>query len=249
MMNALGIRYPIIQAPMAGGATTPELVAAVSNSGALDSKWILALQEKGTKLIGTATNITEAFLLEGAGVEMIVAQGNEAGGHRGTFIGRAEDSLMSTVNLVTRLTNEVSIPVVAAGGVMNGKGIVAFLKKGAAAVQMGTAFLTCVESGIPACYKKVLLSQAQDKTVLTTAFSGKLARGIRNQFIDKMTAHQEDILDYPIQNALTSPMRKVASMQDNTDFMSMWAGQFSYECRELPVTALMHELVQDLHAY
>jgi nitronate monooxygenase len=343
LLNELGIQYPIIQAPMAGGATTPELVAAVSHSGGLgslgagymtpeaireaikkirtlthqpfavnlfipqqpqvplpekmrqacdciqqacrelnftvtpvappflpdfeeqmrviieeavpvfsftfgvlDSKWMLALQKKGTKIIGTATNLTEACLLEKAGVEVIVAQGSEAGGHRGTFIGKAEDALSNIGSLLTQMTDEVSIPVVAAGGVMDSKGIAALLKKGAAAVQMGTAFLTCVESGIPACYKKTLLSQTKDDTALTAAFSGKLARGIRNQFTDRMIAHKEDILDYPIQNALTAPMRKAAAMQNNTDFMSMWAGQYSYECREMSVALLMHELVQDL---
>lgn len=339
LIQKLGIQYPIIQAPMAGGATTPELVAAVSNSGGLGSlgagymepeeiriaiknirsltdkpfsvnlftpenphttqekmllacesiekscgelnltinpvippylpnfdeqmrviieeaipvfsftfgvihpHCILVLQKKGITLIGTATNITEACLLERAGVDVVVAQGSEAGGHRGTFIGKAEDSMTNTATLLAQIANEISIPVVASGGVMNGKVIAALLKKGAAAVQMGTAFLTCVESGIHASYKQVLLSQTKDETILTAAFSGKLARGIRNQFIDRMIVYQEDILDYPIQNALTRPMRKIASMQNNTNFMSMWAGQGSYECRESPAAILMKELV------
>jgi nitronate monooxygenase len=339
-IKKLRIQHPIIQAPMAGGATTPELVAAVSNFGGLgslgagymqpeeirtaikkirmlttkpfavnlfiphkthttpkkmqracerienacrelnltinhasppylpnfedqmrvileevipvfsftfgvlDPNWIRSLQKKGIMLIGTATNTMEGGLLKDAGIDLIVGQGKEAGGHRGTFIGAAEDSLTHTASLLTQLKTEIPLPIISAGGVMNAKGVAALLQQGAEAVQIGSAFLTCIESGIHASYKKVLLSQTKDETVLTTAFSGKLARGVRNQFIDRMSAHQEDILDYPIQNALTSPMRKTASLQQNTDFMSMWAGQFSYECRELSVMGLMSALVE-----
>ena len=342
LIKTLGIQYPIIQAPMAGGATTPELISAVSNSGGLgslgagymapeeirdaikkirtltqkpfavnlfipqkshathekilqscksielsceelnltitpatppylssfedqmrviieeavpvfsftfgmlDSYWILALKKNGTKLIGTATNITEASLLESSGVDAVVAQGSEAGGHRGTFIGKAEDSLSNTVSLLTNIVNEVTIPVIPAGGVINGAQIASLLKQRAAAVQMGTAFLACVESGIHTNYKKMLLSKAPLETILTTAFSGKLARGIRNQFTDRMINHQENILDYPIQDALTQSMRKLAAKQNNTDFMSMWAGELFYECRDISATALMNQLIYDL---
>ena len=213
--------------------------------GIPEAHWILALQKKGIHTCGTATNVMEARLLEASGVDIVVAQGSEAGGHRGTFIGKAEDSLISIPSLIAQIINEIHIPVVASGGIMDSQGVNAMLSKGAAAVQMGTAFLTCVESGIHAGYKKALLSLTEDETSLTTAFSGKLARGIHNQFIESMANHQNDILDYPIQNAFTRSMRQEASMQNNTEFMSMWAGQCAYKCKPISVAQLINELLNN----
>lgn len=275
------LQFPIIQAPMAGGATTPELIAAVSNAGGLGSlsagymkpekikqsikkireltnkpfsvnlfipeeyqvtpeqikeachdinqccmdlnveitevpepyapsfdeqlqvlieekipifsytfgmlshKFISQFKNNGTLLIGTATTLAEAKMLEESGIDAIVAQGSEAGGHRGSFLRRAEDSLIELFNLLAQLAS-IKIPIVATGGIMNGKGIASAIAAGASGVQMGTAFLSCFESGISPSYKQVLLEQREDKTILTRAFSGKLARGIRNKFIDCM---------------------------------------------------------------
>lgn len=125
---------------------------------------------------------------------------------------------------------------------MDAKGIFSSLALGASAVQLGTAFLYSTESGIHPLYKKLLLNTTRDNTILTRAFSGKLARGINNKFITRMQAHKNDILDYPIQNKLTSTMRKEAAKQNNIDFMSLWAGQAAYLCKSLPAAKLMQEL-------
>ncbi len=334
----LNITLPIIQAPMAGNATTPDLVAAVSNAGGLGSlgagymsaddirktirkikiltdrpfavnlfipekhyatedqieharktaqascaelnfivdfikppyapsfeeqmnviieekvpifsftfgipskHWIEIFKKNSIPLIGTATTLAEAKLLEENNIDAIVAQGSEAGGHRGTFLGSPEEALISLSSLVSLLIENIKTPIIAAGGVMNAKGIATSLILGASAIQMGTAFLCCAESGIHPLYKKLLLSTTQDNTTLTRAFSGKLARGIENKFSIRMQSHEKNILDYPIQNALTSGMRKESARQNNIDFMSMWAGQAAYLCKALSAAQLIEEL-------
>lgn len=213
--------------------------------GVLDSTWINKLKKNHTLLIGTATTLPEAKMLEKSGIDMIVAQGSEAGGHRGTFLGVAEDSLMGLISLVPQLVDTIKIPIIASGGIMDGRGIKAALALGAAAVQMGTAFLSCPESGIHKNYKQALLALKQDNTVLTRAFSGKLARGIQNKFISRMDKNKETILNYPIQNALTRTMRKKAKELDDIEFMSMWAGQAASMCREIPASDLIKKLVDE----
>ena len=140
------------------------------------------------------------------------------------------------------LVEHINIPVIAAGGIMDAKGIEASLELGASAVQMGTVFLCCNESAIHPLYKKLLLNTTHDTTMLTRAFSGKLARGLINKFITRMQAHEKDLPDYPIQNALTSAMRKEAGKKNLTDFMSMWAGQAAYLCKDLPAAQIIQEL-------
>ncbi len=338
LTHLLSIKYPIIQAPMAGGATTSELVAAVSNAGALgslaagylsataiqqtidsirkltnnpfavnlfipekhqcteqqiqrmqtlittlcpeldisnetplppfsqnfneqievilekkvpilsftfgilDVLWIQKLKQNKVILIGTATNLEEALQLESHGIDIIVAQGSEAGGHRGTFIGKAEDALFKVAPLVTQLVHHLKTPIVAAGGIMTATNITEMLALKASGVQMGSAFLTCHESGIYPKYKERLLNLDRDQTTLTRSFSGKLARGLQNEFIIRMQPHEKEILDYPIQNALTRAMRKTAEQQNTTEFMSLWAGQHAYLCQDLSVRTLIDEL-------
>lgn len=341
----VGIKYPIIQAPMAGGATTPELVAAVSNAGGLGSlaagymaadeikqaihkireltshpfgvnlfipephkatsteiekacadvnlcchdlhikieppnapyapsfeeqiaviieekvpifsytfgvlkpELMARLQKNHIVLLGTATTVEEALLLESHGIDFIVAQGKEAGGHRGTFLGDAEEALSNRHDLLIQIIYQVKTPVITAGGIMDGQGIAQALQAGACAAQMGTAFLTCFESGTPDIYKQTLLRQTEDNTTLTRAFSGKLARGIRNQFVDCMLAKKATILAYPIQNALTTPMRKEARKQGNHDFLSLFAGQSAAMCRHLSAAELVKNLVMETDTF
>ena len=208
--------------------------------------WIETFKKKGILLMGTATTVEEAKLLEASGMDAIVAQGREAGGHRGTFLGKAEDALIDLASLVPSIIDSVNIPVIAAGGIMDAKGMLAAIVSGASAVQMGTAFLTCTESGIHANYKSTLLNTTHDNTILTRAFSGKLARGINNTFISRMQSHENDILQYPIQNALTSAMRKEAVRQSDTDFMSMWAGSFDFLCSNLSATEFINKLNHEM---
>lgn len=214
--------------------------------GILPKPWIQKFHDQGTVLIGTATNLAEAEELEEAGIDMVVAQGSEAGGHRGTFLGEARDALIDALALTSLLVQNLSIPVITAGGIMNGEQIKRALEKGAACVQMGTAFLCCTESGIPEQYKETLLKASGDNTTLTKVFSGKLARLIKNDFIERMQAHIDSILDYPIQNALTRPMRKIAAEQGQINFMSLFAGQNLRLCRKLSVKELMSALKKEM---
>ena len=216
--------------------------------GMLTDKWLKILKENNTILIGSATNLTEAKLFEEKGFDIIAAQGSEAGGHRGTFIGKAKDSLFDISSLTKSLIYNIKIPILASGGIMNVEGIVTALAAGAAGVQMGTAFLACPESGANSAFKELLLKTEFDDTTLTNVFSGKFARGIKNRFIARMQQYEQDVLPYPIQNALTTPMRKAAGAQSNTDFMSLWAGQHAYLSTGLPAAELVQELNRKMSA-
>lgn len=342
LAHLLGVQIPLIQAPMAGGATTPQLVAAVSNAGALGSfgtgymspaqiksaideirqltklpfavnlfipdqyyatdeqitnmrqiikriyprldicntafkqadlpsfdeqlqviidekvpvfsftfgalstRYINELKKNKTIIIGTATNSLEARLLEDSGIDAIVAQGFEAGGHRGTFAIPIEDSLIGLNALIPQIVDNVKIPVIAAGGIMDARGIKAALNLGAAGVQMGTVFLTAYESGIHVRYKEVLLSTKADNTVLTRCFSGRMARALRNKFITYMHDYEDAVLDYPIQNLVTQPMRKQAAINNDSEFLSMYAGQGVSFCREISAGELVNQLNRDM---
>ncbi len=181
---------------------------------------IREFQKRNTLVIGTATHVKEAFALQEAGVDFIVAQGKEAGGHRGTFL---EDALLPTLQLVQECKSQVKKPCIAAGGIMHGKEIAAALKAGAVAVQMGTAFLTCAESGAHPAYKKALLEWKKRKTILTRAFTGKWARAIENRFLREIG--QVEIPPYPIARSLMNPLQKAAAKGHNAEFMSLWAGE------------------------
>ncbi|PTX49622.1 nitronate monooxygenase [Melghirimyces profundicolus] len=316
----LNIRYPVIQAGMAGGATPPELVAAVSEAGGLgtlgagylspegirgavreirsrtskpfavnllvteavkpspkevrrsqelldpyreelglkrqepanfaesfeeqiqvlmeervpvfsftfdipEERWLKRFREMGTTLIGTATTVREAQLLEKAGVDLVVAQGAEAGGHRGTFAGPSDRAMVGTLALVPQVADQVKVPVIAAGGVMDGRGLAAALALGAEGVQLGTAFLTCEESGAHPVHQEKILSGTEESTVVTRAFSGKPARGIRNRLIQDLSSRERTLPPYPVQNALTRDIRKAAALNRDPELMSLWAGQ------------------------
>ena len=175
--------------------------------------------------MGTATTSREAMLNEGIGMDLITVQGSEAGGHRGTFADEERDHLIGLMSLIPQVVDKVSIPVIAAGGIMDGRGLMASLCLGAGAVQMGTAFLTCIESGAHHTYKKAILEATEDETVMTSAFSGKWARGIKNTFITEMHKQEEQTVPFPVQNTLTSTIRKASASQENPEFMSLWSGQ------------------------
>jgi nitronate monooxygenase len=340
----LGIEVPIIQAPMAGGHTTPQLIAAVSNSGGLGSlgagylsaeqitRTIAAIREltdrpfavnlflpepyaleesqlraahhllaparrtlglteprpvtsyaepfeeqfaavleagvpvfsctfgtptpdmmtrlrqAGSVVIGTATSVREAVALEQCGVDLIVGQGSEAGGHRGTFLHRAEDALIGTMALIPQLADACSLPIIAAGGIMDGRGIAAALLLGAEAVQIGTAFLTSLESGTHSAYKQALLKASADQTTLTRAFSGKAARGLQNDFIRTLAPHESVLPPYPVQNALTRDIRQAAAQQNNPHYMSLWAGQGVGLSQHAPAAELMRTWIEQVSA-
>lgn len=336
----LGIDYPIFLGPMAGGTSTPELVAAVSNAGGLGSygggylspeqlrkairdiraltdkpfavnlfvmeevvpdedqvaavndlmqkyrnelgihtapviekyaesyeeQLAVVLEEKvpvfsftfgiptseqidrlkanGTIIIGTATTVREGVELEQAGVDMIVAQGSEAGAHRGTFLSAHSASMIGTVALIPALTDYVNVPVIAAGGIMDGRGVAAALALGAEGAAMGTAFLTSRESGASTKHKEAVLNATEESTTLTRAFSGKYARGIRNRFLNEMEPHDMVIPEYPIQNALTRDIRKAAAEQYRPGYLSLWAGQGSRLAQSKPAREIFEDVVK-----
>ncbi|WP_096200707.1 NAD(P)H-dependent flavin oxidoreductase [Bacillus sp. FJAT-45350] len=183
------------------------------------------LRENGTIVIGTATTVEEAILNEKAGMDIVVVQGSEAGGHRGTFTGDCDSGMIGLMSLIPQVADAVTIPVIAAGGIMDGRGLMAAFCLGAQAVQMGSAFLTCKESGAHQVYKKALLEAKENDTTLTKAFSGKSARGIQNEFIEKMKDIECELPSYPVQNTLTSAIRKASVGQNNPQYMSLWSGQ------------------------
>lgn len=206
------------------------------------------VRKRGIKLIGTATTVAEARELERAGIDAIVAQGSEAGAHRGTFIGSLEDSLIGTLALVPQVADAVAAPVIASGGIMDGRGIVAAAALGASGVQMGTAFLVCPESGASAAHKAAIRAARDDSTTLTRAFSGRLARGISNLFTESLKGHEALLLRYPAQNNLTRPMRAAAAKQGYADCISLWAGQAAPMAREMPAAELVRRLVTETEA-
>src|SRR3954452_20266139 len=180
---------------------------------------------KGIILIGTATTPEEGIELEKAGADIIVASGFEAGGHRGSFLRAAEDSLTGTFSLVPQVVDGVSLPVVAAGGIVDARGIDAALALGAEGVQLGTAFLACEESGASALHRETLLSGKGATTALTRGFTGRLARAIKNQLLETVNAPRAEILPYPLQRYLVRNIATLAEKAGRAELMQMWSGQ------------------------
>jgi nitronate monooxygenase len=329
LTELLGIRLPIVQAPMAGGPSTPALAAAVSNAGGLGSlgggtpeRLRAAIREVRTLTkrpfavnlfaplppaeappelvaavhralapfraelglpepeplssvpappfeaqlevvvservpvfsftfgipplegldcvtMGTATTVAEAVELERAGADVVVAQGAEAGGHRGG------EGMVATIALVPQVVDAVSVPVVAAGGIMDGRGIAAALALGADGVQMGTAFLATPESGAPPAHKRSL-SDARE-TLLTSAYSGRAARAIRTPLIDALEAAGVRA-PYPLQAALVADLRRAGAELDRPDLQFLLAGQGAPLARDLPAGELVELLAGELKA-
>lgn len=339
----LNIKFPIIQAGMAGGITTPELVATVSNSGALGSvgagymspeqmresireikkqtdkpfavnifvpespvipqeevqrakEWlrpyreelgvpekaevsklndtlfeelvnviieesvpvcsftfglpskdiVQRLKQKHIVLIGTATTVEEAIANEKSGMDLVVVQGSEAGGHRGTFLGTFEDAMIGTMSLVPQVVDRVNIPVIAAGGIMDGRGVLSALVLGARGVQMGTAFVTSSESGAHTYHKDAILNSTEDLPVITSVFSGKPARGIRNEFIKELSTYKKELPKYPIQNALTQGIRQEAAKQGRPEWMSLWCGQNPRSSNQQSAGEMVTEIIKEV---
>ncbi len=343
LCDLLGIEYPIVQAPMAGGPTTPELVGAVSAAGALGSfghaytppatiredaaavrartsrpfnlnlfaaplpdeppleaqraaidaargmfvKLGLTAPERvpppyapdfaeqievvcdvrppvltvhlgdlpagvvtrfrglGIRLGCGATSVREARRLEAMGADFVIAQGGEAGGHRGTFLGSPEHAMTGTLALVRQVVRAVRVPVVAAGGIMDGAGIAAVLALGAQAAQLGTAFVVCPESGAPEAHKKAVLGMDGDETTITLAFSGKPARGVRNAFTETAERERWPLLPFPAQAKLTAPLRQASAREGSPDLFSAWSGQAGSLGRPLPAAELVRTLVAE----
>jgi len=253
----LGLPPPTVPA-LAGNPFSDQLAAALESGasvfsftfGILPASAIEAIKARGMFLIGTATTVEEARQLEAAGVDAVVAQGSEAGAHRGTFAADFAAAMVGTMALVPQVADAITAPVIASGGIMDGRGIAAALALGASAAQMGTAFLTCDEAGVPEAHKEAILKAREHETRLTRAFSGRPARGIVNRFmteVDRADA-PEAILPYPLQNALTRPVRNAAAKQGRGEYLSLWAGQGVRLARRQAAADLIARLAEETEA-
>jgi nitronate monooxygenase len=211
--------------------------------GAPTREQVAALQARQIVVVGTATHLDEAEALEALGVDAICAQGAEAGGHRGTFLGRFEEALIGTMALVPQVVKHVRVPVIAAGGIMDGHGISAALKLGASAAQLGTAFLLCSEAGTHAAHREALTCKSARYTTVTRAFSGQPARGIRNRFTDAF--ERVAVAPFPHQQRLTADIRAAAAAAKRVDLMQLWAGQGAPLLRAMPAATLIETLAEE----
>ena len=224
-----------------------EGISAFSFIYGIPSKQILdEFRRQEIVLIGTATTVDEAIALEQAGVDVIAASGFEAGGHRGSFLQSSEDSLTGTMALVPQVVDAVKLPVVAAGGIGDARGVVAAFALGAEGVQMGTAFLACEESGASALHREALLSGQARQTALTRGFTGRLGRGIKNRLLDELNHKDTEILPYPLQRALVRHLSMPAERAGRPELLPLWAGQSANLSRCTDVYALLDTLVKEI---
>ena len=210
--------------------------------GTLDELYTKELKKLGIFIVGTATTPAEALELAESGVDAIVAQGVDSGGHRGIFDDSAEDPNIKTVALIKAIQQKTKIPLIGAAGIMNSDDIKRTLQAGAEAVQMGTAFLATKEAGTSVPYRRKLLEAPTRTTRLTRAFSGRLARGIVNRFMEEMDSQSQVILPFPIQNSFTRDIRTASTNKDLSDFLSLWAGTGQGELWTGSARDLIHNL-------
>jgi len=196
--------------------------------------------------IGTATTPDEAAALQDAGVDAIVASGFEAGGHRGSFLRSAEDSLTGTFSLVPQIADIADVPVIAAGGIADARGVIAVLALGADAVQLGTAFLACEESGASLLHREALLGKHGGHTALTRGFTGRLARGIHNRLLEELNRNETEILPYPLQRGVVKSLSIAAEAAGRSDLLPLWAGQSANLSTCNNVLAFLTSLVKEV---
>jgi nitronate monooxygenase len=205
---------------------------------------IRACRDRGIVTIGNATTVDEARAIEDAGIDMLVATGAEAGGHRVSFLQSPETVLTGTFSLLPQVRKAVRIPLLAAGGIVDGRGIAAALILGADGAQIGTAFLACEESGANNLHRAALFSDSARSTILTRAFSGRLARTIRSGFVEGV-ARDGDIAPYPAQNWLTAALREAALDQGRSDLIPLYAGQSASLLHYRNASELLQALVSE----
>ena len=203
----------------------------------------------GIVTIGAATTPDEAIVLESAGVDMIIASGFEAGGHRPSFLAPAASSVTGTFVLLQLIKEKVKIPVIAAGGIANGKGVAAALALGAGAAQIGTAFLATDESNATAIHKQMLFSDAAKYTTLSRAFTGRLGRGITSRIAKDLVNKENSFLPFPLQTQFMSPLRKAAIEQEKWDMILFWGGQIAPVLKHTKAAELMRSVLEETTAY
>jgi len=205
---------------------------------------VAALKDSGAVILSSATTVAEARLLAAAGADAIIAQGQEAGGHRGTFEEPFEAGMVGTMALVPQVVDAVDVPVIAAGGIADGRGIAAAFDLGASGAQIGTAFLPCPESSADDTYRAALRNGRDDMTRITRVISGRPARSLRNRLIDEMADYQKDVAPFPSQTSLSAPLRN-ANRNDPSQLRSLWSGQAVALNREMSAGDLTLALVDE----
>lgn len=217
--------------------------------GTLPADVLEQCRKLGIVTIGAATTIDEAVFLENSGVDMIIASGFEAGGHRPSFLTSSENSLNGTFVLLQLIREKVKIPVIAAGGIANGKGVAAVLALGASAVQIGTAFLAVDESNALPIHKQMLFSDAAKYSTLSRAYTGRLGRGITSRIAKEIMGKETAVLPFPLQTTFMSSLRKAAIDQEKWDMILFWGGQISPILKHNKANELMHSLIEETKAY
>lgn len=206
---------------------------------------IEALKRIGAKLIGNATNVAEAKALEAGGMDAVVAQGAEAGGHRGAFIGAPHENDMGTMALVPLVVDAVRVPVIAAGSIFDGRGVAAAMMLGASGAQIGSAFLRSPECMVPELHKQALAETPDNATKLTRLFSGRPARSIRNRLVRELAAHEGDAAPFPTQRAVIAPLAKAAAERGSADFMQLWSGQAGLRAEAAPSAQIFRRICDE----
>ncbi|KRD08867.1 2-nitropropane dioxygenase [Flavobacterium sp. Root901] len=203
----------------------------------------------GIVTVGAATTLDEAVFLESKGVDMIIASGFEAGGHRPSFLTNAEASVTGTFVLLQLMREKIKTPIIAAGGIADGKGIAAALTLGADAAQIGTAFLATDESNALPVHREMLFSDAAKYTTLSRAYTGRLGRGITSRIAKDIIGKESNILPFPLQTTFISPLRKAALDQQKWDMILFWGGQISPILKHTKAKELMMSLIEETTAH
>jgi nitronate monooxygenase len=208
------------------------------------AEWVQQLKAWGLQIWSSATTVEEAQWLEQHGADAIIAQGLEAGGHRGMFLTADLSTQVSTLALVPQIVKAVKVPVIAAGGISNPAAVRAAKALGASAVQVGTAFLTSHEATTSALHRKALMSSQARHTALTNLFSGRPARGIVNKFMQDFGPLNAEAPAFPLATAAVAPLRAAAEAQGASDYTPLWSGQNASDCEALPAADIAHKLLQ-----
>ena len=200
----------------------------------------------GSKILSSATTVEEALWLEAHGVDAVIAQGMEAGGHRGIFLSDDLSSQAGTIALLPQIVRAVKLPVIAAGGIADAKGVAAALALGAAGVQIGTTYLLCPEATTSVVHRAALKSEAARHTALTNLFTGRPARGIVNRIMRELGPISTAPPAFPLATAAIAPLRAKAESRGSGDFSPLWSGQNASGCKEIPAAQLTRELATDI---
>ena len=221
----------------------PEVVS--FHFGLPDKNLLLRIRKTGAKILSSATSVTEARWLEDQGCDAIIAQGFEAGGHRGMFLTEDVSTQVGIMALVPQVVDAVKVPVIAAGGIADARGILAAFALGAAAVQIGTAYLHCPEAQISPLYRQALKGTGDNDTAITNVFTGRPARAIVNRFMREVGPMSDIVPKFPLATGTLAPLRAKSEMAGSADFTPLWSGQAARLSRELPAADLTRQLAAE----